>query len=150
MSAVLPQASELPRPHGVALWFHAWSQMGTRHVAAWLLASALMSVVDSTALIDKFDKPGASLLLAFGYTAAVVGLPGGVVRVSGTSKPDRLGVTMYDATAGVRWLFDGATVPSLADARASAATVDSKGRVVVVGAREVGGTTRLFLIRLWT
>lgn len=99
---------------------------------------------------EKFGESGFAVGPGSGYTAAVVGLPGGVVRVSGTSKPDRLGVTMYDATAGVRWLFDGATVPSLADARASAATVDSKGRVVVVGAREVGGTTRLFLIRLWT
>lgn len=72
MSAVLPQSGALPRPHGVARLFHAWSQMGTRHVAAWLLASALMSVVDSTALIDKVGKPGASLLMAFDMLSALV------------------------------------------------------------------------------
>lgn len=72
MSAVLPRTAAQDRPHGIARWFRAWSQMGTRHVAAWLLASALMSVVDATALIDKIDKPGASLLMAFDMISSLV------------------------------------------------------------------------------
>jgi hypothetical protein len=73
MSAVLPQAGALDHgPHGVARWVRAWSKMGTRHVAAWLLASAMMSVVDFTALIDKFDKPGVSLLMAFDMISALI------------------------------------------------------------------------------
>jgi Histidine kinase len=73
MSAVLPQASAPDSgPHGVARWIHAWSRMGTRHAVAWLLASALMSVVDATALLDKLDKPGVSLLMAFDMLSALV------------------------------------------------------------------------------
>ena len=73
MSAVLPQTSTLNSgPHGVTRWMHAWSKMGMRHAVAWLLASALMSVVDATALIDKFDKPGASLLMAFDILSALI------------------------------------------------------------------------------
>ena len=73
MSAVLPQSEALDHgPHGVARWVRAWSKMGTRHIAAWLLASTMMSVVDFTALIDKFDKPGVSLLMAFDMLTSLV------------------------------------------------------------------------------
>jgi hypothetical protein len=72
VSVVLHPTEQLTRPHGVARWFRAWSHMGLRHLAAWLLASALMSVVDLTALVDKFDKPGASLLMAFDMLSALV------------------------------------------------------------------------------
>ncbi len=58
MSAVLPQSATLEAaPRGLPRWLHAWSRMGTRHLVAWLLASALMSVVDFTAMIDKLGKP---------------------------------------------------------------------------------------------
>ncbi len=73
MSAVLPQSAALNRgPHGPARWLQAWSRMGTRHLAAWLLASALMSVVDFTALIDKLDKPGVSLMMAFDLSTSLI------------------------------------------------------------------------------
>jgi hypothetical protein len=46
--------------------------MGTRHLVAWLLASALMSVVDFTAMIDKLGKPGVSLMMAFDLTTSLI------------------------------------------------------------------------------
>ncbi len=46
--------------------------MGSRHAAAWLLASAMMSVVDFTAVIEKLDKPGVALLVAFDMLSALV------------------------------------------------------------------------------
>jgi hypothetical protein len=72
VSAVIHPTDRLAQPHGVTRWFRAWSRMGLRHLAAWLLASTMMSVVDSTALVDKFDKPGASLLMAFDILSALV------------------------------------------------------------------------------
>ena len=73
MSVVLPQARSLNQAqHGIARWVRAWTHMGSRHVAAWLLASAMMSVVDFTAVVDKLDKPGVSLLVAFDMLTSLV------------------------------------------------------------------------------
>jgi hypothetical protein len=73
MSAVLPRSEVLePGPRGIARWIKAWSRMGARHAAAWLLAASLMSVVDFTALIDKLDKPGVSLMIAFDMLGSLV------------------------------------------------------------------------------
>ena len=73
MSAVLPQSASLDgAARGLPRWLHAWSRMGTRHLVAWLLASALMSVVDFTAMIDKLGKPGVSLMMAFDLTTSLI------------------------------------------------------------------------------
>jgi hypothetical protein len=73
MSAVLPQSATLDSaPRGLPRWFHAWATMGSRHLVAWLLASALMSVVDFTAMIDKLGKPGVSLMMAFDLATSLI------------------------------------------------------------------------------
>lgn len=73
MSAVLPQSATLgSAPRGLPRWLRAWSGMGARHLVAWLLASALMSVVDFTAVIDKLDKPGVSLMMAFDLATSLI------------------------------------------------------------------------------
>jgi hypothetical protein len=73
MSAVLPQSASLDgAARGLPRWLHAWSGMGSRHLVAWLLASALMSVVDFTAVIDKLGKPGVSLMMAFDLTTSLI------------------------------------------------------------------------------
>ena len=73
MSAVLPRSAGLDRePRGVAAWTHAWSTMGKRHLAAWLLSSAAMSVVDLTAVVDKLQKPGISLIMAWDLSVSLI------------------------------------------------------------------------------
>lgn len=73
MSAVLPRAASLDSaPRGVAGWIRAWSKMGRQHAMAWLLSSAAMTVVDLTALIDKLDKPGVSLVMAWDFLTSLI------------------------------------------------------------------------------
>jgi hypothetical protein len=91
MSVVLPRSAALDSGvHGVARWWRAWSGLNRKHFAAWLFASAAMSVVDATAILDKLQHPGVSKimmsefvssLLIFGlallaWVAAVDGAPG--------------------------------------------------------------------------
>jgi hypothetical protein len=45
--------------------------MGWRHLAAVVLSSLLMAIVDWTVLIDKLDKPGAPLVMAFDAGVAI-------------------------------------------------------------------------------
>ncbi|MBS2012246.1 MAG: hypothetical protein JST00_05140 [Deltaproteobacteria bacterium] len=86
-----------------------------------------------------------------GYASALVAAAGGVVRVSGTADPDRLSVVMYDAKGAERWTFTAGAIPLLANATARAAAVDSRGRIVVVGVRNIPGTgTTLLALRLWS
>jgi hypothetical protein len=73
MSAVLHQSATLgSAPRGLPRWLRAWSGMGARHLVAWLLASALMSVVDFTAMIDKLGKPGVPLMMAFDLATSLI------------------------------------------------------------------------------
>jgi hypothetical protein len=73
MSAVLPRTAGLQQtPRGVASWLHAWSNMNRHHLLAWLLASAAMSVVDLTAIIDKLGKPGVSLVMAWDFATSLI------------------------------------------------------------------------------
>jgi len=72
MSAVLPRpAATEPALRGLPRWLHAWSKLDSRHVTAWLLASAMMIVVDFTALVDKLHKPGVTLMIAFEMLGAM-------------------------------------------------------------------------------
>lgn len=70
MSAVLTPERAL---HPIALWrwWEAWRQMGWRHLAALVLASLLMLIVDWSIYIDKFDKPGVPTLMAFDAGVAI-------------------------------------------------------------------------------
>jgi len=73
MSAVLPRSAAAgSAARGLPRWLHAWSRMGSRHLVAWLLASALMSVVDFTAMIDKLGKPGVSLTMGFDLATSLI------------------------------------------------------------------------------
>ncbi len=73
MSAVLhTSATAQLALHAPARWLRAWSKMDARHVTAWLLASITMMVVDFTALVDKLDKPGVTLMIAFDMFTALV------------------------------------------------------------------------------
>ena len=102
MSAVLPRSEALDHgPRGVARWVRAWSKMGTRHVAAWLLASTMMSVVDFTALIDKLDKPGVSLLMAFDMLSSLVIF--GATLLAWVAATDGAPVNGRERNARVAW-----------------------------------------------
>lgn len=73
MSAVLHPASAAEVAlHAPARWLRAWAKMDARHVTVWLLASFTMMVVDFTALVDKLDKPGVTLMIAFEMFSALV------------------------------------------------------------------------------
>jgi len=73
MSAVLPRTSGLDSaPRGVAAWTRAWSTMGRRHLAAWLLTSAAMSVIEFSALVDKLHKPGVSLIMTWDVLVSLI------------------------------------------------------------------------------
>jgi len=71
MSAVLtPTRTWYPAILGQ--WWEAWRQMGPRHLAALALSSLLMAIVDWTVLIDKLDKPGVPMVMAFDAGVAVI------------------------------------------------------------------------------
>lgn len=71
MSAVLTPERSL-RPVALGRWWEAWRQMGWRHLAALVLASLLMAIVDWTVMIDKLDKPGVPLVMAFDAGVSIV------------------------------------------------------------------------------
>jgi hypothetical protein len=70
MSAVLTPGRTL-YPVTIGRWWEAWRQMGWRHLAALVLASMLMLIVDWAILIDKLDKPGIATLMAFDAGVAI-------------------------------------------------------------------------------
>lgn len=73
MSAVLHPASAADIAlHAPGRWLRAWSKLDARHVTVWLLASFTMMVVDFTALVDKLDRPGVTLMIAFEMFSALV------------------------------------------------------------------------------
>jgi hypothetical protein len=71
MSAVLTPAHAW-RPAVVGEWWDAWRHMGWRHVAALTLSSLLMAVVDWTVLVDKLDKPGVPIVMAFDGGVSII------------------------------------------------------------------------------
>jgi hypothetical protein len=73
MSAVLPRSgAPQTTTRGMVLWTRAWASMGRRHLAAWLLATAAMSAVDLTAVVDKLDKPGISMIIAWDVAVSLI------------------------------------------------------------------------------
>lgn len=73
MSVVLPRSAALePGLRGVARWWRAWSGMNRKHLAAWLFASAAMSVVDATAIVDKLQHPGVSKIVAWDFVTSLL------------------------------------------------------------------------------
>jgi len=73
MSVVLPRSPALDSGlRGVPRWWRAWSAMNRRHLAAWLLASASMAVVDLTAVVDKLHMTGVSKIVAFDWVTALI------------------------------------------------------------------------------
>lgn len=56
----------------VAAWRHAWSGIGINHVAAVLIASLLMTVIDASIWVEKLGKPGVALVLTFGFVGSVL------------------------------------------------------------------------------
>ena len=73
MSVVLPRSPALDSGlRGVPRWWRAWSAMNRRHLAAWLLASASMAVVDLTAVVDKLHMAGVSKIIAWDWVTALI------------------------------------------------------------------------------
>ena len=73
MSVVLPRTPALVSDlRGVPRWWRAWSAMNRRHLAAWLLASASMAVVDLTAVVDKLQMPGVSKIMAWDWMTSLI------------------------------------------------------------------------------
>ena len=73
MSVVLPRSPALDSGlRGVPRWWRAWSAMNRRHLAAWLLASASMAVVDLTAVVDKLHMAGVSKIMAWDWVTALI------------------------------------------------------------------------------
>ena len=73
MSVVLPRSPALESGlRGVPRWWRAWSAMNRRHLAAWLLASASMAVVDLTAVVDKLHMPGVSKIMALDWVTSLI------------------------------------------------------------------------------
>lgn len=110
-----------------------------------------IGLLEGSTPVKTFGAEGFVVGPVAGFGAAVVARQGVVIRVGGTSKPNRLAVAGYDGASGaLLWSFEGTSTGALDEAHPYAAAVDSRGRLVIVGARELTAGTRLFLVRLWT
>ena len=73
MSVVLPRPAALDSGvRGVARWWRAWSGLNRKHFAAWLLATAMMAVVDATEVLDKLHHPNLSKIVLFDLATSLV------------------------------------------------------------------------------
>lgn len=109
-----------------------------------------LGLLSAGAAVSDFASAGFVLGPSVGVTFAVVAAGSGYVRIAGSGDPGRVSVVRYDKGGPIGWSFDGSATAALATTRVNAATVDSRGRIVVVGARNLpNGTTHAVAFRLW-
>jgi len=98
---------------------------------------------------SDFPEKGLVIGPTAGITFAVLAAGSGFVRVGGSGDPGRVSVVRYDKGGSVAWTFDGTAVPALATTHISAAALDTRGRIVIVGTRSTNGTPSTVVARLW-